>query len=114
MPKKIDPKFEDIKEDVYNTATELLNKFFAKKTEYDESQAQDWAKEICESLIKKIGQTATFEGFKFIVNCSVLEHDDALHFESSSLWNVATDGTVNVDFENDEIYAFVTIYGVLN
>ena len=112
MPKKIEPKFVDIKEEIENITNTILKKFFQKKTEYIEKEAQGWSKALVEEITKKLSSTFK-EGYKFITNATIVEKEAGLHYESSAFWNSNTDGTVEAFYENEEIYAYVNVFTIL-
>ncbi|KAI3643319.1 hypothetical protein MP228_012874 [Amoeboaphelidium protococcarum] len=78
---------------------------------YNAGDASIWNTQIVDELLQEL--TATQRTFKYIVTCSLLQRSDTgLHLIHKCFWDDSKDGVATFKYENDSVYAIVTVFSV--
>ena len=108
--------FSSHKVEVEKLIDEVVYKLFQKEGEsqkwkdYDPREAQKWANECSEEIIKKAQDQ--IKGFKF--NCSVIvfqKGEVGFHMCASCFWDSKEDGNVNKKYDFDTFLCIVSFFG---
>jgi len=79
---------------------------------YDKSRAQGWCNIISNKIIEVL-QSQKSE-FRFICSSYILSKGSSTMNRSSvCLWNPEQDGAITVKYENESMYAFSSLYGIV-
>lgn len=70
-----------------------------------------WVANIIEGALKRLAALA--KPFKYVVTCNIQQRIGAgLHVACSTRWSEKSDGKLTVQWENESIFALVTVYWV--
>jgi hypothetical protein len=71
-------------------------------------------KKICDEVKAKLKDPQTnLKRFKFIVHCIIGEKKgQGIKFGSKCFWDVNNDAMVSANYENDNLFAILTAFGV--
>ena len=110
---KLTDKFT--KEKAYYAIKYILEeKMTLMNEKYDENLAQQLNREICESIRNEFKDSKyNFRKYKFIVHCIIGEKKgQGIKIGSKCIWDSNSDSVVNVNWSNENTYAFCSVYGV--
>uniref|UniRef100_A0A5K3F946 DYLT1 protein n=2 Tax=Mesocestoides corti TaxID=53468 RepID=A0A5K3F946_MESCO len=80
-------------------------------SEFDSSKISSWASGIIDQCLIQLAKLN--RPFKYIVTCVIMQKNGSgLHTASSCYWDVATDGSCTVKWENTSMYCIVTCFGL--
>ncbi len=78
---------------------------------YNAKKVHDWTSAIVESVLK--GLQAANKPFKYVVTCIIMQKNGAgLHTASTCYWDVKTDGSCSVRWDNQTMHAIVTVFAL--
>ena len=84
---------------------------FQHEEEYNPNKVSSLQSSIMENILKEL-QTLN-RPFKYVVTCIIMQKIGAgLQTRSATFWDAAKDATVVVPFENPQLHAIVTVYGL--
>ena len=107
-----DIKFQDYQRDYENIIDDSIDKTLNNQ-KYEQAEAQNWCNQISDDVISQISNDSNKPDFKFICNASVFQKGSAsLNYLSTCLWDPQTDGSITRQKEFDDMYCFVTLFGV--
>ena len=78
---------------------------------YAQAKVGQWTNSVVESCLASL--TKLQKPFKYIVTCVIMQKNGAgLHTASSCFWDVTTDGSCTVRWENKTMYCVVSVFGL--
>ena len=96
---------EETKKELKKMVNDIIHNFLDGK-EYDGGQSQSWCNVISDKIITNLNEQK--RGLKFICATTIFEKkDESLHFSTTCLWNPKLDGSITVQYENDQLHCFV-------
>ncbi|CEP02144.1 Dynein light chain Tctex-type 1 [Plasmodiophora brassicae] len=78
---------------------------------YHAKRVHDWTAAIIESVLKNLRQLD--KNFKYIVTSTIMQRNGAgMHTSSACFWDLNTDGSCSVKWENQTMHCVVTVFAV--
>ncbi|XP_023656699.2 dynein light chain Tctex-type 3 [Paramormyrops kingsleyae] len=79
--------------------------------DYNQNKVNQWTASIVEHSLTTLVKQG--KHFKYIVNCAIMQKSGAgLHTASSCYWDITTDGSCTVRWENRTMYCVVSVFAV--
>ncbi|KAL1920448.1 uncharacterized protein VTP21DRAFT_825 [Calcarisporiella thermophila] len=95
-------------DEVTNILREIAEQVLKDAT-YQHNKVAQWTSEICELGTQRLTQIK--KSLKYIVNCIILQKNDAgFHSATSCYWEAGADGTTAYRYENKSLYAIINVY----
>ena len=70
-----------------------------------------WTNDVVAQCVRRL--TALGKPFKYVVTCVIMQRTGAgLHTASSCYWDMETDGSRTVRWENKTMYCIVSVFGL--
>jgi hypothetical protein len=111
MSTKQEIKFSDKKTEYSNLIDSTIKKYLDGKN-YDSEEVKHWLSHMTEEIIKTIQLEKT--DFKVICYGEILQKGSlSLHISSSRLIDPNTDDCITIKFENEEMFCFITLIGII-
>ncbi|CAH0492227.1 hypothetical protein KXD40_001333 [Peronospora effusa] len=106
-------KFHQIQDEVKKISLKIPEEVLAGQT-YHASDVHQWTTDISTQCLKALKGVANGSaGFKYIVNCTILQKRNAgYHTNSSCFWDAERDGSVSIRWENATMTSVLTVYCV--
>lgn len=105
-----DLKYADHEDDIYQIANSTASEILDDKV-FDPEQAGEWAKTISSTIINKLQSEQ--KGFKYICEVSIFQKGiGTLYLSGQCLWNPNTDGNCKIQYENDSLNCFISLFSV--
>ncbi|CCI46971.1 unnamed protein product [Albugo candida] len=105
--------FTEIQSEAKKIGTEVIHEVLD-TVSYHAVDVHQWTAEITKKCLKELKNIANgAAGFKFIVNCAILQkRNTGFHQTTSCFWDAKRDGSVVVRWENATMACILTIYCV--
>jgi hypothetical protein len=103
------------KEKAFNVIKYILDEKMSLMNEnYNEELAQQLNREICETIRNEFKDGKyNFQKYKFIVHCIIGEKKgQGIKIGSKCIWDSNSDSVVCVNWANENIFAFCSVYGI--
>ncbi|KAG7391289.1 Dynein light chain Tctex-type [Phytophthora pseudosyringae] len=106
-------EFHQIQDEVKKITQEIPEKVLAGHS-YHAADVHQWTTDISSQCLKELKGVANGSaGFKYIVNCTILQKRNAgYHTNSSCFWDAERDGSVSIRWENATMTCVLTVYCV--
>ena len=103
--------FSDYKEQLSLMINDIIRQILYDQV-YDQNRAKGWCDIISNKIIEVL-QLQKSE-FKFICISTILSKGSStMNRHSTCLWNPKQDGVITVKYENESMYAFSSLYGIV-
>ncbi|TMW63136.1 hypothetical protein Poli38472_002077 [Pythium oligandrum] len=104
-------EFSVIQAEVKHIAQHVPEKVLTGQS-YHATDVHRWTSEISALCLKELKGVANGSaGFKFIVNCTILQKRNAgFHTNSACFWDAQRDGSVAIRWENGTMTCVLTVY----
>ena len=90
--------------------TQSLDPILGKQV-YNPKRIHDWTSSVVESVLKSL--QAVNKPFKYVVTCIIMQKNGAgLHTASTCYWDMRTDGSCSVRWDNATMHAIVTVFAL--
>ena len=111
MTDSLDVKpFVEIKQKVEDVIDNYINKKF-KGRPYDAKQAQNWANNSSEEIIKHV-QEQIGQDYKFMCSLIILEMGTSgFHMSASCFWDSKNDGNFSKKYPFTDYYVIINVFG---
>eukprot|EP01116_Phalansterium_solitarium_P000725 TRINITY_DN10579_c0_g1_i1.p3 TRINITY_DN10579_c0_g1~~TRINITY_DN10579_c0_g1_i1.p3 ORF type:complete len:114 (-),score=38.68 TRINITY_DN10579_c0_g1_i1:355-696(-) len=97
-------------EDVQNIIKESVESTL-QNTVYNHSKVPQWTSNVVEQCLKRL--SALNKPFKYVVTCIIMQKNGAgLHTASSCFWDNTSDGSCSHRWENKNMYAITSVFGL--
>ncbi|KAG6961968.1 hypothetical protein JG687_00007405 [Phytophthora cactorum] len=106
-------EFHQIQDEVKKITQEIPEKILSGHS-YHAADVHQWTTDISSQCLKELKGVANGSaGFKYIVNCTILQKRNAgYHTNSSCFWDAERDGSVSIRWENATMTCVLTVYCV--
>ncbi|TYZ69202.1 hypothetical protein PybrP1_001760 [[Pythium] brassicae (nom. inval.)] len=113
MDSEVAYEFRKIQDEVKKIAQEVPEQILGGRS-YHAADVHQWTADVSALCLKNLKGVANGSaGFKYIVNCMVLQKRNAgFHANSTCFWDAARDGSVAVRWENATMTCVLTVYGI--
>mmetsp|Transcript_15089 Transcript_15089/g.38929 ORF Transcript_15089/g.38929 Transcript_15089/m.38929 type:complete len:115 (-) Transcript_15089:415-759(-) len=99
-----------IAEDVLAIMKESVEPILAQAT-YTHTKVNQWTSMVIESTLKRLKELN--KPFKYIVTAVIMQKNGAgLHTATSCHWDMTSDGSATLRWENKSMYCLVTVFGL--
>ncbi|GAB9464653.1 hypothetical protein Gpo141_00002081 [Globisporangium polare] len=104
-------EFHTIQDEVKKVAQEVPEHVLSGHS-YHAADVHQWTSDISSLCLKNLKNVANGSaGFKYIVNCMILQKRNAgFHTNSACFWDAARDGSVAIRWENATMTCVLTVY----
>lgn len=103
-------KYADHEDEIYQIANAAAGKILEDKV-FDPEQAGEWAKNVSSEIINQL--QAEGKGFKYVCEVSIFQKGiGTLYLSGQCLWNPNTDGNCKIQYENETLNCFISLFTI--
>ncbi|KAJ7559767.1 hypothetical protein O6H91_04G100300 [Diphasiastrum complanatum] len=104
----VDPRF--IQDEINALVKAALDESLG-TSQFNHEKIGNWTSTVCEACMKRL--TSLDKPFKYAVTCVIMQKNGAgLVTATSCFWDVSTDGSRTIRWENKTMYCIVTVFGM--